>query len=199
MGGPTFFKNLNQCAMKTLKLDRERKKQIVLTIIRNYCSRLKRLSSGSCNYRWCSGRAYLAFTWTEHEPEYFDPGTYAIPDVFYWDEYYRISPGLYTMYYDGAYYDRGNLIEYAWELDYEIYITPGERGTPHYIGRDGVDNYFTLECNPYGPWMYQDFKSSEITPGLKVKEVSEEKIVIEKEMSNYTLKVTYKKVEKRKR
>ena len=185
--------------MKTLKSDRERKNKSFLLLLGIIALGLSACRQEVVIIDGAPGRAYLAFTWTEHEPEYFDPGTYAIPDVFYWDEYYRISPGLYTMYYDGAYYDRGNLIEYAWELDYEIYITPGERGTPHYIGRDGVDNYFTLECNPYGPWMYQDFKSSEITPGLKVKEVSEEKIVIEKEMSNYTLKVTYKKVEKRKR
>lgn len=145
------------------------------------------------------GRAYLALIWTEIEPDYLDPGTFAIPDIFYWDEYYRISPGFYTMYYDGAYYDEGAFIEYAWEIDYEIYENPGESGYRNQIGRSGEDNYFTLECNPYGPWMYEDFKKATLKTDSSIKEISAEKIIIVKQKSDYTLKITYRKVAKRDR
>lgn len=194
-----LIQTLKRCAMKTLKINRERKNRSFLIILGILLLSLSACYKEVVIIDGVPGRAYLAFIWTEHEPEYLDPGTFAIPNVFYWDEYYRIQAGYYTMYYDGAFYDRGSLVEYAWELDYEIFVNPGERGSPNYIGRDGADNYFTLECNPYGPWMYQDFKSAKLDEGVTIKESSAEKIVIEKKKSDFTLRVTYKKVEKRKR
>lgn len=186
--------------MKTFRKDREKRinKSLFIILI------LGLFTLSSCHKEYiiidgAPGRAYLALIWTEMEPDYLDPGTFAIPDLFYWDEYYRISPGFYTMYYDGAYYDEGDFIEYAWEIDYEIYENPGEEGYPNQIGRNGEDNYFTLECNPYGPWMYQDFKSSSLKSDSSIKLVSAEKIIIEKKKSNYTLKITYRKVAKRMR
>lgn len=181
--------------MKAIKNYRENKTAffIIIAVI---------LSLSACHKEYviidgAPGRAYLSFIWTDIEPDFVDPGTFDIPDQFYWDEYYRISSGFYTMYYDGAYYEDGNLIEYAWEIDYEIFENPGELGSINYVGRDGVDNYFTLECNPFGPWMYQDFKSANSENGLKVLEQSPNKVVIEKTNGDFTLKATYKKVEKR--
>ncbi|MCP4551388.1 MAG: hypothetical protein GY834_04965 [Bacteroidetes bacterium] len=144
------------------------------------------------------GRAYLALTWTEIEPDYIDPGTFAIPDLFYWDEYYRITPGFYTMYYDGAYYDQGDYIEYAWEVDYEIWINYGESGTTLYDGRDGADTYFVVECNPYDPYVYLDLKSTQLNKEYTVLEEKEDLIIIQIVKGNYSIKLTYRKVEKRK-
>lgn len=193
------FLNFKTSIMETLKKYRENRKTRSFFILI-----LGLLTLSACHKEYiiidgAPGRAYLALIWTEIEPDYIDPGTFAIPDIFYWDEYYRIAPGFYTMYYDGAYYDRGDFIEYAWEIDYEVFENPGELGGINYIGRNGEDNYFTLECNPYGPWMYHDFKSASIDSNSSIKELSSDKIIIEKQQENFTIKITYKKVIKRDR
>lgn len=185
--------------MKTFRKYRgNRKARLLIVLI------LGILSLSACHKEYiiidgAPGKAYLALIWTEIEPDYIDPGTFAIPDLFYWDEYYRITPGFYTMYYDGSYYDKGFYVEYAWEIDYEIFENPGEAGGYYYVGRNGEDNYFTLECNPNGPWMYQDFKNAPIASDTKIKERSTDKIVIEKQKGNFIMKITYKRVAKRDR
>ncbi len=144
------------------------------------------------------GDAYFALTWTEDEPDYVDAGTNAIPSVFYWNDYYYIRPGIYVLYYDGIYNDGYGYIDYAWEIEYEIYINPGEKGSIYYgDGGDGEDNYFSLDCNPYGPYVYLDYKSSPAEQSFKVLEKTEDKIIIKKENTNYSLKATYTKVSKR--
>ena len=162
------------------------------------------LGFSSCNedYWVIDGRpgdAYLALTWTEDEPDYIDAGTGAIPSVFYWNDYYHIYPGIYYLYYDGVYNDGYGYWDYAWEVEYEIYNNPGELGTIHYDGRDGRDNYFSIDMNPYGPYVYIDYKSAPIKSNFKVLEESDSKIVILKEEEAYSLKVTYTKTEKRNR
>lgn len=132
--------------------------------------------------------AYLALTWSEDEPEYIDAGTAAIPEVFYWNDYYHVHPGFYTLYYDGIYNDGYDYVDYAWEVDYEIYTNNG-------VYSD--DNYFTVDLNPYGPYVYEDYKSTTANISFKVLEKNESKIVILKEMKEYSLKITYKKVERR--
>ncbi len=143
------------------------------------------------------GNAYIALSWTEDEPEYIDAGTGAIPHVFYWNDYYFIRPGIYYLYYDGIYNDGYGYIDYAWEVEYEIYTNPGEYGTAFYDGRDGRDNYFTLDLNPYGPYVYIDYKSAPANANFKVLEEDETKIVILKEKEEYSLKITYRKTNRR--
>lgn len=146
------------------------------------------------------GDAYIALTWSEDEPDYVDAGTYAIPEIFYWNDYYYIRPGVYVLYYDGMYNDGYGYFDYAWEIEYEIYINPGERGSVSYgDGRDGADNYFSLDCNPYGPYVYLDYKSAPAKQDFSVVDETEDKIVIEKVNTDYTLKATYTKVAKRTR
>ncbi len=132
--------------------------------------------------------AYLALTWSEDEPDYIDVGTNAIPEVFYWNDYYHIHSGFYSLYYDGLYNDGYNYIEYAWEVEYEIYTNNGS-----YI----EDNYFSIDLNPNGPLVYLDYKTTSINSNFKVLENSKSKIVILKEEKGYLLKITYNKVERR--
>jgi hypothetical protein len=148
-------------------------------------------------YDGFDGRAYLALSWSDSEPYYIEPGSHAIPNLFYWDEYYRINPGIYTMYYDGEYYDGYGWLEYAWEVDYEIWINYGEEGSLFYDGRDGADNYFVVECNPYGPFVYRDLKSKVVKPEYEVLESSENAISLLMKKEFFSMKVTYRKVEKR--
>lgn len=137
-----------------------------------------------------TSNAYIALSWTEDEPDYVDAGTGAIPTIFYWNDYYHIHPGFYTLYYDGLYNDGFDFIEYAWEVDYDIYTNGG----PYYD-----DNYFSIDLNPYGPYVGLDFKSSPTNQNFKVLEQNEKKIIILKEEKEYSLKVTYRKVEIRNR
>lgn len=144
------------------------------------------------------GRAFLALSWSDSEPEYIDPGTNAIPLYFYWDEYYQINPGVFTMYYDGIIWDNYGWYEYAWEVDYEIWINYGELGTFLYDGRDGADSYFVVECNPYGPYVYLDLKSTQQNNKFTVLEEEDDLIIIQLDKKNYSIKLTYRKVEKHK-
>ena len=159
------------------------------------------LSLSSCQkdfwgYDGFDGRAYLALSWSEAEPEYIEPGSNSIPAFFYWDEYYRTDPGLYTMYYDGYYWDRG-WVEYAWEVDYEIWINYGERGGPFYDGMDGLDNYFVIECNPFGPYVFMDLKSTTLDPKYEVIESNEDQTTLIMKEKYFSMKLNYRKVEKR--
>ncbi len=148
-------------------------------------------------YDGFDGSAYLALSWSEAEPDYIEPGTYAIPNLFYWDEYYRINPGIYTMYYDGEFWDGYGWLEYAWEVDYEIWVNYGEEGSVFYDGRDGADNYFVVECNPYGPYVFMDFKSKAVNPEYEVLQSSEDAISLLMKKENFNMKLSYRKVEKR--
>ena len=144
------------------------------------------------------GRSYLSLTYSVDEPQYVDAGNYAIPEYFYWDEYYRIQAGYYTMYYDGL-LKRGYSYEsYAWEIDYEVYYLQGEPGGYGYHGENAADMYFTIECNPYGPYYYEDMlKSAQVKENEQVS-VFADSIVVVKEQHNMGMKLTYRKVEKRK-
>lgn len=134
-------------------------------------------------------RAYLALTWSQDEPDYIDAGTGAIPEVFYWNDYYRIQPGIYSLYYDGIFNDGYDYIEYAWEVEYEIY-------TNQDFYND--DYYFTIDMNPYGPYVYEEYKSTPVSK-FKVLEQSESRIVILKEQKAFSLKISYTKTSKKER
>jgi hypothetical protein len=124
------------------------------------------------------GRSYLRLTYYDIEPYYIES---QLSDFFYWDEDYRVSTGNYSLYYEGDYYDYfGNLVVYAWEIYYEIY-----RYKDYY---DAPDVYFTIECNPEGPYMYEEIYDKSLKP---------DEYEIEKENEGYKLKLKYKRVEPR--
>lgn len=145
------------------------------------------------------GRAYLALTYSVDEPEYIDAGTGDIPEYFYWDEYYRVAPGYYTLYYDGFYDNGHSVTDYAWEVDYDVYVYEGEPGGPGYHGADAPDSYFWVECNPFGPFVFDENRKSTLPEGVKLLVKKEDSIVIEKKTNGFGLRATYRKVEPRKR
>lgn len=143
------------------------------------------------------GNAYLAVDWVDDEPDYIDVGTSAVPPYFYWGEYYRAYPGIYQLYYEGEVWMGNRWAFYAWEIDYEIWRNEGEQGGAYYHGRDGADTYFTLECSPFGPLVYEDYKSGDTKPGFEVLQDSDDEITILKTDKDFNLKITYRKVEQR--
>lgn len=146
-----------------------------------------------------AGNAYLSITWADAQPEYLDAGTGDIPPVFEYGRYYLARPGFYTMYYEGRYWNGQALAFYAWEVDYEVWAVAGERGGLYYNGARGADNYFTIECSPYGPWVYgPGYKTAQLPEGFELIEESEEKITISKESSSFGITISYKKQEYKK-
>jgi len=140
------------------------------------------------------GRAFLAATWNYSEPEYLDIGTGAIPRVFEWGRFYPASEGTYTLHYEGHIQNGQQISFYAWDLNYEIWRNPGEPAGSFYDGENGRDNYFTLECSPYGPYIYQDsYKKMEINSKYSILENSEDKVVVQQKMTYFTMKITYTK------
>jgi hypothetical protein len=141
------------------------------------------------------GNAFLSITWVDAKPQYLDAGTGAIPPVFEYGRYYSAWPGFYTFYYEGRVWNGQANIFYAWEVDYEIWVTAGEPGGMYYNGANGPDNYFSIECSPYGPWVYgPGYKSAALPEGYELKESTEERIVIEKEGTDFGITLTYRKV-----
>jgi hypothetical protein len=180
--------------MRTIKLFSKISKSLFI------CIPLIVLLMSSCEVNYYGkpgreGRAFLAVTWNYSEPEYLDIGTGAVPRVFEWGRYYPASAGYYTLYYEGHIQNGQQISSYAWEADYEIWRNPGEPAGNYYDGADGRDNYFTLECSPYGPYIYQDnYKKREINSKYLLLEESEEKIVVLQKSGYFTMKVTYTKV-----
>lgn len=152
-------------------------------------------------YDGLPGDAYVALSWSRDEPEFIEAGTNAIPEIFYWDEFYYIRPGWYVLYYEGEFYNGYDWEFYGWEVEYEIWINEGEPGGYGYDGRNGADNYFTIDLNPRGPYVYSEigYKStdsnSEILPErYSLQEESEDLIVVKQVNEKYTMQLTYKKV-----
>ncbi|MDZ7777749.1 MAG: hypothetical protein U5L09_20100 [Bacteroidales bacterium] len=148
-------------------------------------------------YDGYDGRSYLALTYAVDEPEYVDAGTGSIPEYFYWDEYYRARPGFFTMYYDGVFRRGYSVEEYAWEIDYEVYYLEGEPGGYGYNGSDAPDTYFTIECNPQGPYYYEEHLKTGLPEGVKILSESKERIELVKEQETMGMRVTYRRVAKR--
>ena len=144
------------------------------------------------------GKAYLQLTWLDAEPAYLDVGNTDIPPTFYWNEYYRITPGIYTLYYEVDGLEDNYPVTYAYELVYEIWIDPGEPGDYNYNGKNGGDTYFILELTPYGPSVYGEmrYKSVPVTDMNDKIEYNGDQIIIKK-VNDYWIKASYKQVKPR--
>ena len=141
-----------------------------------------------------SGDAYLSLTWANEMPEYMDAGTGDIPPTFKWGDYYRAYPGYYVMYYEGSVWNGFGWTFYAYEVEYEIWINEGEPGRPYGVdGRDGADTYLTLECSPYGPFIFTMEKSSGTSNKYEILKNTEEEIQVIQKGVSYSIKITYKK------
>lgn len=158
------------------------------------------LLSGSCEkgYDGEPGMAFVSFIWTQDEPDYVENDNEFIPVTFVWDWYYPAAPGLYHTYYEGVHSSGGQLYEYAWELEYEVWENPGTSGRLFEDGENGPDAYFTVECNPYGPdTYYEEAYPEKSASGNESNDTlinNGDEIVIEKSDKNFNMRLTYKKV-----
>ena len=158
------------------------------------------LSLAGCQKAWYGhdgrpGDAYLSLNWQVTEPEYIDAGTGDIPPVFYWGQNYKTYPGFYNLYYEGRIWTGMSWASYAWEVDYKIYEVAGESGGWYHNGQDGPDNYFLIECSPYGPFIESTYKDAELDPKYEIIEESDKEITVKQVGEGMEIMITYKKVE----
>ncbi|MBC8488660.1 MAG: hypothetical protein H8D45_21765 [Bacteroidetes bacterium] len=183
------------------RIEKESEEEVARKRIRKLIAVLLILSLTACEkHAWYGrdgkpGDAYLSLTWQVAEPTYIDAGSGAIPPVFYWGQFYKIYPGYYDLYYEGRVWDGMFWASYAWEVRYEIWEVRGEAGDWYYNGADGPDNYFTIECNPYGPYIQSTYKSTELDSKYELIEENENEITVVQKGEGSNLKITYKKVE----
>ncbi|MEA3478752.1 MAG: hypothetical protein U9R60_11270 [Bacteroidota bacterium] len=140
------------------------------------------------------GRAFLAVTWVDAQPDLINSGNSAIPPVFDYGRFYLSYPGLYRFYYEGRIWTGYAYASYAWEIDYEIWFHVGEPGGYGYNGADGPDNYFTMECSPAGPYLYMGAYYKSDSVALKIIEQSDEGGIMELKGETHTMRMTYRKV-----
>ena len=140
------------------------------------------------------GEAYLSLTWANEVPEYLDVGTGAIPSTFKWGDYYPVYPGFYVMYYEGAVWNGFGRTFYAYEVEYEIWVNDGQQGQPYGIdGLDGANTFLSIECSPYGPFIFSSEKSANITPKYKILKNIDDEIQVLQETDTFSMKITYKR------
>lgn len=112
------------------------------------------------------GKTYFKLNYAYGAPDYIDAGG-VVPYNFYWDSYYRTSPGYYTIYVEYFEYTRRGTIVYPFEVTVEVFSFAGELGGYRYNGRDGDNVYFELILFPDGYQYYHDveLKSDTNSPG----------------------------------
>lgn len=137
------------------------------------------------------GRAYLSISWSNDEPDYIETGNSSFPQSFYYEDYYRSMPGFYTLYYEGYVWNGSSTAKYAWEVDYEIWINPGETAQHDRNGFDGADTYFNIDLSPYGPYTSVS-KSLENLINHHVTQLENGDYQIIEKRNEYNLKITYK-------
>lgn len=144
------------------------------------------------------GRAYLALDWEIDIPNYLNTGSPDIPATFEWRRSYRAYPGWYDLYYEGTYFNGSGNVSYAWDMEYEIWETNGERGSYSYDGEDGPDTYFNLLISPYGPLIntYVDQKCAG-TNEIEILSNTGDTIEIMIKGESHNLRAVYRKVEPR--
>jgi len=139
------------------------------------------------------GRAFLAVTWVDDQPDFINSGNSAIPPVFDYGAFYISHTGLYRFYYEGSIWSGHANALYAWEIDYEIWIHLGQPGGYGFNGADGPDNYFTMECSPFGPYLYTGTYKSDTTQA-RIIEQTDEGGVMEIEGETHSIRMTYRRV-----
>jgi hypothetical protein len=183
-----------------MRTTKESKEDVAQKRVRKVITVLLLLSLAGCQKAWHGqdgrpGDVYLSLNWEVAEPSYIDAGTGDIPPLFNWGQYYETFPGRYALYYEGRVWTEMGWGTYAWEVDYQMYEIPGEAGGWYYNGQDGPDNYFMIECSPYGPYIENSYKSAEGNPTYEVLEKSDDKITLIQKGDGLELLITYKKME----
>lgn len=158
------------------------------------------LTMTSCEDDWRGvdgrpGQAFVSVAWEVAQPDYLDTGSPDVPAYFQWGRFYPANPGVYFLYYEGRIPNGYGYSLYAWEIEYSIWINMGEPGGYHYHGADGPDNYFTLVCSPYGPYIDNYYKSGDLHKEVEIEKLSETEFKVKSTGKDFSFEAIYRKVD----
>lgn len=139
------------------------------------------------------GNAFFGLDYSFVEPSYVWGNNPAIPTIFEYGVHYLSPPGEYNLYYEGSFIDGCCLVDYYWDVTYLIWIHPGTAGDCYSHGFDGVDSYLRIFMDPYEPGIDR-INKAETGLDIQILEKTDDKIVMEMENEQYTLRATYKKL-----
>lgn len=134
------------------------------------------------------GNAFFKMNFGDYEPDYIETGG-VIPANFYWNTYYKTSPGFYTVYYEYIENTYRGKIVYPYEIEVEVFVMAGEQGGYHYDGLDGEDVYFELVLFPDGYEYYHDIDYKSETTTQTKQQIGYNEI----EKNNVKVRTTYYK------
>ena len=125
------------------------------------------------------GRAFFGISWDQAPPYSYWDNNASLPYNPPFDMHFETAPGIYQFEYFI------NPVEY-WYGTYEVWVNPGQPGCDcGEPGLNGMDNYFTLVCDPHGFYetVWASYKNGN-TDG---------ELVLEKEDGPMNMRVTLKK------
>ncbi|MEM7037399.1 MAG: hypothetical protein AAF570_10500, partial [Bacteroidota bacterium] len=140
------------------------------------------------------GPAFFGLDWAAATPDYVWTNNQAIPQVFKYGTYYNSLPGSFQLYYEGAVMDGCCLVEYYWEVDFQVWINGGTTGGCGYAGIDGLPSYLMMQMGPNGPGEIRTNKMAKDGVTMEiVQDLPEEKVLLFTK-GDINVKMTYKKL-----
>lgn len=139
------------------------------------------------------GQAFIALDYSSVEPSYIWGNNGRIPSHFAYGQYYLSNPGTYDLYYEGSFLDGCCVVDYYWDISYDLWYHPGTAGGPcGQPGMDGADSFLTIFMDPDGPGISRINKKAD--ENFQILERTEETVVTQEKRGEFTLKVTYTKL-----
>ena len=146
-----------------------------------------------------AGPAYFGLDWTADQPDYVWTNNLAIPEVFYYGDYYNSLSGSYQLYYEGQIMEGCCLKDYFWEVNFDVWVNLGTSGGCGFAGTDGLPSYLMLIMGPYGPGEHRTNKTDD--PNKLFQEISrtDDEIVLQHTDGDINVRATFKKLSSSKR
>ena len=153
-----------------------------------------------CNYGvdGYAGNAFFGLEWDVVQPAYVWTNNTAIPPVFRYGDYYQSGTGTFQLYYEGEFRDGCCIVDYFWEVDFDVWRNPGSAGGCGFNGQNGVDSWLMLICGPNGPVDLRTNKTSSASDkGTEMNILSDtgSEIIVEFKTGDVTVQATYTKLD----
>lgn len=140
------------------------------------------------------GPAYFGLDWAGHVPDYVWTNNDAIPPVFRYGDYYNSLPGKYKLYYEGEFLDGCCVVNYQWDVLFDVWVNAGAAGGCGYVGADGLPSYLMLIMGPEGPGEHRVNKMAQ--EGVTVETISktDDEIIMHVTKGDINVRITYTKL-----
>ncbi len=140
-----------------------------------------------------NGSSFLGLDYWTVEPSYIWGNNTAIPSYFHYGLNYLSNPGTFYLYYEGSYIDGCCLVQYYWDVEYNVWYHPGSVGGPcGQPGVNGADSFLTIWMDPLGPDFSRINKKGDESIRLVLD--SPDKKIVEQVIGDKTVKIVYTKL-----